>query len=100
MKTTPSLTLFIFLLFTTIDLARLKIDAEIGSRFEFRHGFGNLFPDDTDPAAIAVQYTGLNIGVWLGETVNKNKYPNVDIWSYAHLVDQPTFVNESKTVSN
>ncbi|MCH9659978.1 MAG: alginate export family protein [Bacteroidetes bacterium] len=39
-----------------------EIDADVRARFEYRHGFNNLFPDDADPAAFVNQRTRLNIG--------------------------------------
>jgi hypothetical protein len=51
---------FTFLI-TTVN-AQLKIDAELRPRFEYRHGFRTLFPDNTDPAAFVSQRTRLNAG--------------------------------------
>ncbi|WP_299273330.1 alginate export family protein [uncultured Psychroserpens sp.] len=50
----------VFLLATITTYAQLKIDAEIRPRFEYRHGFKTLFPDDADPAAFVSQRTRLN----------------------------------------
>ncbi|MEM1135057.1 MAG: alginate export family protein [Bacteroidota bacterium] len=38
------------------------IDADIRPRFEYRHGFNNLFPDNADPAAFVGQRSRLNFG--------------------------------------
>ena len=42
--------------------AQLKIDTELRPRFEYRHGYKTLFPDNTDPAAFVSQRTRLNAG--------------------------------------
>ncbi|WP_373396067.1 alginate export family protein [Algoriphagus halophilus] len=38
------------------------LDADIRPRFEYRHGFGNLFPDDAKAAAFVTQRSRLNLG--------------------------------------
>lgn len=55
--------LFLFVL-TTLHLSAqtLDINADVRSRFEYRHGYSSLFPDDADPAAFVKQRTRLNIG--------------------------------------
>ena len=40
--------------------SQVKIDAELRPRFEYRHGFKTLFPDNADPAAFVSQRTRLN----------------------------------------
>ncbi|MFS4455100.1 alginate export family protein [Maribacter sp. 2304DJ31-5] len=54
--------LLLILLNTTMASAQLTVDADIRARFEYRHGFGNLFPDNADPASFVVQRSRLNIG--------------------------------------
>ena len=50
-----------FVLFSqTLSFAQLKVEAEVRPRFEFRHGFGSLFPDNVDPSAFVSQRTRLN----------------------------------------
>ncbi|GAB2763133.1 alginate export family protein [Salinimicrobium soli] len=39
-----------------------EMDADVRARFEYRHGFNNLFPDNADPAAFVQQRTRLNLG--------------------------------------
>lgn len=53
---------FLFVL-TSIHITAqtLEIDADVRARFEYRHGFNTLFPDDTEPAAFVNQRTRLNI---------------------------------------
>lgn len=52
--------LFLIWLFTTQVSAQFKVDAEIRPRFEYRHGFGTLFPNNADPSAFVSQRTRLN----------------------------------------
>jgi hypothetical protein len=57
LKTTFSLILFFSL---TVAYAQFTVDAELRPRFEYRHGYKTLFPDNTDPAAFISQRTRLN----------------------------------------
>ncbi|MRX63075.1 alginate export family protein [Maribacter luteus] len=45
---------------STSGYAQLKVDAELRPRFEYRHGFGSLFPDNVDASAFISQRTRLN----------------------------------------
>ncbi|WP_373058910.1 alginate export family protein [Zunongwangia sp. H14] len=54
--------LSLFFLVTTANSQSFSIDVDLRPRFEYRHGFGNLFPDDADPAAFVVQRSRLNLG--------------------------------------
>lgn len=45
-----------------ISAQTLEVDADLRARFEYRHGFNNLFPNDAEPAAFVNQRTRLNIG--------------------------------------
>lgn len=54
------LLIIVFLTAITTVQAQLKIDAEVRPRFEYRHGFKTLIPDNTDPAAFVSQRTRLN----------------------------------------
>ncbi len=60
----PIKTIALLLLSSTIAQVngQLTVDAELRQRFEYRHGFKTLFPDDTDPAAFVSQRTRLNVG--------------------------------------
>ncbi|WP_394971030.1 alginate export family protein [uncultured Croceitalea sp.] len=44
----------------TSCFGQLEIQAEIRPRFEYRHGFGTLFPDNADASAFVSQRTRLN----------------------------------------
>lgn len=55
--------LFLFLIvlgFIPLSAQTLEVDADVRARFEYRHGFNNLFPDNADPAAFVNQRTRLN----------------------------------------
>ena len=41
--------------------AQVIVDAELRPRFEYRHGYKTLFPNNVDPAAYVSQRTRLNI---------------------------------------
>ncbi|GAA4272841.1 alginate export family protein [Aquimarina gracilis] len=58
----PLLLILFFTLFTANIFSQLTVDADLRARFEYRHGFNNLFPDDADPAAFVTQRSRLNIG--------------------------------------
>lgn len=52
-----------FLFWMNFVSAQLKIDAEVRPRFEFRHGFQTLFPDNVDAGTFVSQRTRLNTGL-------------------------------------
>ncbi|ADV50814.1 hypothetical protein Celal_3550 [Cellulophaga algicola DSM 14237] len=55
--------LFFFVLITLqLTAQTFDISADLRSRFEYRHGYSNLFLDDADPAAFVKQRTRLNMG--------------------------------------
>ncbi|NAS13656.1 alginate export family protein [Poritiphilus flavus] len=51
--------LFFMLLLWSPAIAQLTIEAEVRPRFEYRHGFGTLFPDNADASAFISQRTRL-----------------------------------------
>jgi hypothetical protein len=58
-------TIFLFLVFIISipkTYSQVTVDAELRPRFEYRHGYKTLFPDDADPAAFVSQRTRLNFG--------------------------------------
>ena len=70
-----NITFFILFAFSaTIASAQtFNVDADIRSRFEYRHGFGNLFPDDAEPAAFVTQRSRLNFAYgteWLSAFIS------------------------------
>lgn len=52
--------LFLFILEPVF--AQFTIDASLRPRFEYRHGYKTLFPDNADPATFVSQRTRLNFG--------------------------------------
>lgn len=58
-KITFFLSLSLFSLFNGIA-QEFSLDADLRQRFEYRHGFSTLFPDDADPAAFVRQRARLN----------------------------------------
>lgn len=56
-----SIALILLFIFQPIK-AQFTIDASLRPRFEYRHGFKTLFPDNTEPATFISQRTRLNFG--------------------------------------
>ncbi len=54
------MTLILSFLMANVN-AQLKIDAELRPRFEYRHGYKTLFPDNEDPASFVGQRTRLKV---------------------------------------
>lgn len=63
-KMNISKSVFLIILFLGINegYSQFTVDAQLRPRFEFRHGYKTLFPDNTDPAAFVSQRTRLNFG--------------------------------------
>ncbi|PRX42439.1 alginate export family protein [Salegentibacter salegens] len=58
----PFLFFSLFLLYPISGISQnFYIDADIRPRFEYRHGYGNLFPNDAKPAAFVTQRSRLNL---------------------------------------
>ncbi|WP_031428823.1 alginate export family protein [Flavimarina sp. Hel_I_48] len=51
---------FTLLTVTFLNAQVFEIDADLRQRFEYRHGFSTLFPDNTEPAAFVRQRARLN----------------------------------------
>lgn len=62
LKNNRLLSLLTFLIAIYSTAQELQIDADLRARFEYRHGFNDLFPDGAHPAAFVYQRTRLNIG--------------------------------------
>jgi alginate export protein len=60
MKRIIGIGIVLLTVFSTIVNAQFKLDAEFKPRFEYRHGYKTLFPDDVDPAIFVSQRTRLN----------------------------------------
>lgn len=74
--------------------SQLKVDADIRPRFEYRHGFGNLFPDNADPAAFVVQRTRLNLNYKMENLTFMMSFQDVSVWGDTRQID-PTDSNNS-----
>ncbi|MBT32138.1 MAG: hypothetical protein CMO01_20960 [Thalassobius sp.] len=62
MRTKITLIVVFTLLIQLVKAQTFTADADIRPRFEYRHGFNSLFPDDADPAAFVAQRSRLNFG--------------------------------------
>ncbi|WP_062061530.1 alginate export family protein [Aquimarina longa] len=80
MKIFKTTSLVLFILFYTTINAQLKIDAEVRPRFEYRHGFKTLFPNNTDPAAFVSQRTRLNAGYTMDKLNFYLSMQDVRVW--------------------
>ncbi len=54
------LPIFIFLIVSVKSFSQFTLDAQLRPRFEYRHGYKSLFPDNVDPAVFVSQRTRLN----------------------------------------
>ena len=70
----------IFLLISTISYSQFKIDAELRPRFEYRHGFKTLFPDNTDAASFVSQRTRLNTSFKMEKLDFFISFQNIRVW--------------------
>jgi len=77
----PVLLLILFFI-TSVNITAqtLEIDADLRARFEYRHGFNNLFPDNTEPAAFVNQRTRLNISYKMEKIQLFVAMQDVSIW--------------------
>lgn len=62
MKLSRIILSLVFILIITKTYSQFTVDAELRPRFEYRHGYKTLFPDNTDPAAFVSQRTRVNFG--------------------------------------
>lgn len=67
-------------LFALNTFSQLQVDADVRARFEYRHGFGNLFPDNADPAAFVTQRTRLNVNYQLEKLTVMMSFQDVSTW--------------------
>jgi len=77
------------------SFAQLEIGADIRPRFEYRHGFNNLFPDNAEPAAFVVQRSRLNVTYTLDNLDIMMSIQDVSTWGDTRQID-PT---DSKKIS-
>ncbi|GAL65780.1 alginate export family protein [Jejuia pallidilutea] len=78
-----------FLLFVTFQTthAQLEIGADIRPRFEYRHGFNNLFPNNTEPAAFVVQRSRLNVSYIIDNLDIMLSVQDVSVWGDTRQID-------------
>lgn len=74
--------------------SQFNVEADIRSRFEYRHGFSTLFPDNTDPAAFVVQRTRLNVNYKIDKLTVLMSFQDVSTWGDTKQID-PTDSNNS-----
>lgn len=79
MSTRKVISICVFLASLNI-FSQFKVDADIRNRFEYRHGFNNLFPNDADPAAFDVQRTRLNIFYKADKLTVMMSFQDVSTW--------------------
>ncbi|WP_396601287.1 alginate export family protein [Algibacter sp. R77976] len=80
--------LFFFLFFSSqIAIAQLEIGADIRPRFEYRHGFNNLFPDNAEPGAFVVQRSRLNFKYSLDKLDVMMSIQDVSTWGDTRQID-------------
>ncbi|MCK0144472.1 alginate export family protein [Arenibacter sp. F26102] len=80
MKLKKSLKVLFFILLSCQAQAQLTIDAELRPRFEYRHGFKTLFPDNEDPASFVSQRTRLNTNYEIDKLSFYLSLQDVRIW--------------------
>tara|TARA_R110002049_G_scaffold158389_1_gene323296 strand:+ start:829 stop:2094 length:1266 start_codon:yes stop_codon:yes gene_type:complete len=74
-------------LFALNTFAQLQVDADVRARFEYRHGLGNLFPDNADPAAFVTQRTRLNLNYQLEKLTVMMSFQDVSTWGDAKQLE-------------
>lgn len=80
MKIVRLTTSIFFAFFITTITAQLKIDAELRPRFEYRHGFQSLFPDNADAAAFVSQRTRLNTTYQIEKLNFYLSFQDIRVW--------------------
>ncbi|MCK0133058.1 alginate export family protein [Arenibacter sp. S6351L] len=80
MKLKKPFKVLFFILLSTQVKAQLAIDAELRPRFEYRHGFKTLFPNNEDPAVFVSQRTRLNTNYEIDRLSFYLSLQDVRIW--------------------
>ena len=80
MKLIKSLITVLAVVIATNVNAQLKIDVQLKPRFEYRHGFKTLFPDDVDPSAFVSQRSRLNIGYTQEQLMFYLSVQDIRVW--------------------
>jgi len=80
MKLLTSILLTSLFFFSGPVLAQFTIDAELRPRFEYRHGYKTLFPDNVDPASFVSQRTRLKVGYKMEKLKFYLSVQDVRVW--------------------
>ncbi|MEZ4969255.1 MAG: alginate export family protein [Flavobacteriaceae bacterium] len=80
MKLKKPLNVLLFILLSDQVKAQLTIDAELRPRFEYRHGFKTLFPNNEDPATFVSQRTRLNTNYGIDKLSFYLSLQDVRVW--------------------
>ena len=80
MRILKGISVVFFLLFFSNLHAQISVDAQLRSRFEYRHGYKTLFPDNTDPAAFIGQRTRLNVDYKSENLDVLLSFQNISVW--------------------
>ena len=80
MKLAKIITVVFFAFTLTNTFAQLKVDAELRPRFEYRHGFSTLFPNDADAAMFVSQRTRLNAKYTIEKLNFYMSFQDVRVW--------------------
>ena len=79
--------LLFFALVSVNAFSQFSLDADLRTRFEYRHGFSSLMPDNTDPAAFVVQRSRLNFNYKLDELTFVMSLQDVSTWGDTRQID-------------
>ena len=80
MKNIKSMLTAIFMIVAINLNAQLNIDAELRPRFEYRHGYKTLFPDNSEPAAFVAQRTRINTSYKMNKLNFYISIQDVRVW--------------------
>lgn len=87
MKLKKPLNVLLFVLLCAQTKAQLTLDAELRPRFEYRHGFKTLFPNNEDPAAFVSQRTRLNTNYDVDKLSFYLSLQDVRVWGDVALLN-------------
>ncbi|WP_323756271.1 alginate export family protein [Roseivirga sp.] len=80
MRILKGISVVFFLLYFSNLHAQISVDAQLRSRFEYRHGYKTLFPNNTDPAAFIGQRTRLNVDYKTEKLDVLLSFQNISVW--------------------
>lgn len=70
---------FFLIIFSNLN-GQISVDAQLRSRFEYRHGYKTLFPNNTDPATFIGQRTRLNADYKNEKLDVFLSFQNISVW--------------------